>query len=77
MIELALAAGAAVIAIFLAFLNGQSSGATKERAKQDAERIKAQDELLSMRREADKAKQEAASLSDEEARQEALKWAKR
>lgn len=77
MIELALAAGAAVIAIFLAFLKGQSSGATKERAKQDAERIKAQDELLSMRREADKVKQDAASLSDEEARQETLKWAKR
>lgn len=77
MVELALAAGAAVIAIFLAFLKGQSSGATKERAKQDAERIKAQDELLSMRREADEAKQDAASLSDDEAKQEALRWAKR
>lgn len=77
MIELALAAGAAVIAIFLAFLKGQSTGATKERAKQDAERIKAQDELLSMHREADNAKKDAASLSDDEAKQEALKWAKR
>lgn len=43
MIELALAAGAAVIASFLAFLKGQSSGAAKNEAKHQAARSKAID----------------------------------
>lgn len=35
--------GAAVIAVIVAFFKGTMSGAAKERAKQDAERIKARD----------------------------------
>lgn len=43
MIELAIAAGAAVVAIFLAFLKGQSTGAARNEAKHQVERIKARD----------------------------------
>lgn len=35
--------GAAFIAVIVAFFKGSTSGAAKERAKQDAERIKARD----------------------------------
>lgn len=43
MTELLITLGGFLAALALAYFKGQSTGATKERAKQDAERIKARD----------------------------------
>lgn len=72
-----LAIGGGFIAVLVAFFKGRVSGAQKERAKQDRARIEALGDRLEMDRESTAAERQAAGMSDEEARKEALKWARR
>lgn len=56
---------------------GRKDGNTKATNVSLKKEAAAKDEILEMHREATKAEIEAARLSDEEARKEALKWAGR
>lgn len=67
------AAGAAILGL----LKYRSSVIKGERAKRMAEMLASAEDRLEMDREATEAERAAARLSDEEARKEALKWAKR
>ena len=71
------AAGAGIAALVAAYLKISSDATAKERAKTAQRTIAAKDEQLEMHREATKAERDAAALSDEQARKEAMKWARR
>ena len=51
-------------------------GAGREREKQTGDKLKAAEERLEMDREATGAERKAAGMTDDEARKEALRWAK-
>lgn len=59
--------GAAVIGIVVAFFKGSTSGAAKERARQDAERTKARDV-------ADDVDNDIGAMPPDSAREELRKW---
>ena len=65
-----LAAGGTVIALFIAFIRGQSAGANKERAKQLQERQEA-------RTIADEVDNDVGAMVPSEARKELSEWSKR
>jgi len=65
--------GALGVALWRAFAAGKKS-AEGEQAVEDREAVK---ERLEMHRDATEAERKAAGMSDDEAKQEALKWAKR
>lgn len=65
-----LAAGGTVIALFIAFIRGQSAGASKERAKQLQERQEA-------RTIADEVENDVGTIPPSKAREELGKWSKR
>lgn len=71
------AAGAVVGALATAYLKGRGEGVAKEKAKAAKRESAAKDEQLEMHREATEAAREAAALSDEQARKEAMQWARR
>lgn len=71
------AIGAVFGALATAYLKGRGEGEAKEKAKTAQRTIAAKDEQLEMHREATKAERDAAALSDEQARREAMKWARR
>ena len=64
-----LAAGGTIIALFLAFIRGQSAGASKERAKQLQERQEA-------RTIADEVDNDVGAMPPSEARKELSEWSK-
>jgi outer membrane murein-binding lipoprotein Lpp len=66
---------AGIVALFGA-LKWRSSIIKGERAKQAADKLAAAEDRLEMDREATAVERAAARLSDDEARKEALKWAK-
>lgn len=61
--------GAAIIAIFLAYMNGRVSGAEKERHKQAQARQKARDKAAKIDSEVD-------AMKGDEAREELSKWSR-
>lgn len=65
-----LAAGSAVVALFIAFIRGQSAGSSKERAKQLQERQEA-------RTIADEVDNDVGAMPPSEARKELGEWSKR
>ncbi|WEX07360.1 hypothetical protein [Chelativorans sp. AA-79] len=67
---------AVLLVIWRAFATGRASGRNEERARTSAERSESVEERLEMHREATEAERRAAGTTDEEARKEALKWAK-
>lgn len=67
---------AAVLAVLAGF-GLRRSGANAEKAKQVARDNKALGERLEMDREATAAERRAAGMTDEEARTEAMSWARR
>jgi len=67
-----LVAAAAGAGTLLAYIMGRRTGGEKR----DRERLKARQERLDMRQEGDKARQDAEALSDEKAREEALRWSR-
>lgn len=71
------AIGAAFVAIAAVYLKGQGAGAAKEQAKAARREIAARDEQLEMYREATEAERAAAAMTDKQAREEAMKWARR
>lgn len=71
------AAGAGIAALVAAYFKISSDAVAKERAKAAQRTIAAKEEQLEMHREATKAERDAAALSEEHARREAMKWAKR
>ena len=58
------------------YAKGVLTGAKKERAKTMAKDLKAAEDRLEMDREATAAERQAAGMTDDEARAEALKWAR-
>jgi outer membrane murein-binding lipoprotein Lpp len=72
-----LAAGGFLVTLFLAYVRGRVTGGQRERKKRDAEKVRAAEDRLEMDREATDAERNAAGMADEEARREALKWARR
>ncbi|MDI6814067.1 MAG: hypothetical protein QMD99_22890 [Rhizobiaceae bacterium] len=72
-----IAAGTAVAAIAVAYFKGQSSATAKERLKAAKREIAAKDEQLEMMREATEEERKIAAMTDEQARNEALRWARR
>lgn len=71
-----LAAAGAIGAAFL-YRTGLKRGSAAERAKQAERDRKAREERLEMHREATDAEREAAAMTDEEARKEAMKWSRK
>jgi outer membrane murein-binding lipoprotein Lpp len=70
--------GGAILAAFVAtYVKGRLSGAKLERQKQAAGNLAAAEDRLEMDREATAAERNAAGMTDDEARAEAMKWAKR
>lgn len=68
-----------VLAVVLAVVGGfglRRSGANAEKAKQAVRDVNAVEERLEMEREATAAEGQAAGMTDEEARKEAMRWAK-
>lgn len=59
------------------YLKGRGDGAARAKTAGLRKTIAAKDEQLEMHREATQAERDAAALSDEAARKEALKWARR
>lgn len=55
----------------------RQSGVNAERARQAREKLAAAEDRLEMHREATTAEQRAAGMRDDEARKEAMRWAKR
>lgn len=72
-----LAAVGGIATVVFAYLKGSSNGAAKAENKSLKQSLASKDEQLEMHREATAAELEAARLSDEAARKEAEKWAKR
>lgn len=72
-----LTAGAAVVALIGIILKSRLDGARLEREKRDAEKLRAAEDRLAMDREAMEEDRKAAGMSDVEAREEAMKWARR
>ncbi len=70
-------AGGAVVALLLAYIKGGIDTARKVEAKRAAEKLEAAEERIEMDREASEAERKAAGMSDEQAKQEALRWARR
>lgn len=70
-------AGAVIVAVAMAWFRGRSDGARTERAERAERDIRAARDRLAMNREGDAAERDAKSLSDEEARKEALRWSNR
>lgn len=68
---------AVIAAIAGAWLKGRSSGVKSERAKQTAGKLAAAEDRLEMDREATDIERLAAGMTDEQARDEAMKWSKR
>ncbi len=66
-----------IASIATAFLKGRSAGKQGEQAKQAQAERRAAEERSKMQQEGSAAEQHAASLSDAEAREEALKWARK
>lgn len=60
-----------------AYFKGRGDGSAKAETKSLRKEIDARDEQLEMHREATKAERDAAAMSDQKAREEALRWAKR
>lgn len=75
--SLLIAAGGAVVALLLAYIKGGADTAKKEKAKRAADKLQAAEDRLEMDREASDAERKAASMSDDEARREAMKWARK
>lgn len=71
------AAGGGLVLLLATYLKGRLAGAARERDKQTADKLKAAEDRLEMDREATAEERKASGRTDEEARQEALKWAKR
>lgn len=71
------AAGAAIAALAVAYFKGQSSATAKEKLKAAKRDAAAKEEQLEMHRESTKAERDAAAMSEEKARKEALRWARR
>lgn len=71
-----LAAGGAVVALLIAYIKGGMDTARKAEAKQTADKLRAAEDRLEMDREATEAERKASGMTDEEARREAMKWAK-
>ncbi len=71
------AVGAVFGALAAAYLKGRGEGAAKEQAKTAQREIAARDEQLEMYREATEAERAAAAMTDEQARKEAMQWARR
>lgn len=67
---------AVLAAIAAAWFKGRSSGVKSERDKQTVGELVATQDQLEMYREATAAEKEAAQLSDDDARKEAMKWVK-
>ena len=72
-----LTAGGAIVAILGLVFKSRLDGARLERAKHDAEKLKAAEGRLEMHREATDAERKATGMSDSDARAEAMKWAKK
>lgn len=67
-----------VVAAFIStYARGRLSGARLERDKQAAGNLAAAEDRLEMDREATAAERKAAGMTDDEARVEAMKWARR
>ena len=66
-----LTAGAGLLALLWAYMQGRISGARREQAKQTAEKLRAAEDRLEMDREASDAERKATGMSDDEARAEA------
>ncbi|HWK14653.1 MAG TPA: hypothetical protein VNS02_09680 [Rhizobiaceae bacterium] len=68
---------AALVGAAVLYVKGRSDGAAKAANKSLKDKLASKEEQLEMHREANDAEREAAGLSDEAARKEALKWARR
>lgn len=77
MMELAIGAGAAILAIIWAIFTGRSWGKSSAEAKQADRDRKAAAERIEMAGEGSAIEAGQSAKSDEEARQEALRWSKR
>lgn len=80
MLALALQHWPAIVAAVVAVFGGwklRQSGVNAERARQAREKLAAAEDRLEMHREATTAGQRAAAMRNDEARKEAMRWAKR
>jgi len=68
---------AALVGAVALYIKGRSDGAAKAENKSLKDQVASKDEQLEMHREANAAEREAAGMSDDEARKEAMKWARR
>lgn len=68
---------AALAAVATFYVKGRSDGSAKAENKALRQTIKAKDEQLEMHREATQDERDAAALSDDQARKEAMKWSNR
>ncbi|HWK13246.1 MAG TPA: hypothetical protein VNS02_02540 [Rhizobiaceae bacterium] len=68
---------AALVGAVALYVKGRSDGAAKAENKSLKDKLASKEEQLEMHREANAAEREAAGMSDDDARQEALKWARR
>lgn len=66
--------GATIVALAAAYLGGRKAGAAKAETTSLKKEAAAKDELLEMHREADAQELEAARMSEEQARKEAMTW---
>jgi outer membrane murein-binding lipoprotein Lpp len=65
------------VAAVAAYLRGRVAGKKLQEAKQTAEKLRAAEDRLEMDREATAEERKASAMSDDEARREAMRWAKR
>ncbi|MEI5680512.1 MULTISPECIES: hypothetical protein [unclassified Mesorhizobium] len=69
--------GAVFLLWLITILKAVLWGAGREREKQAGDKLAAAEERLEMDREATAAERQAAGMSDDEARKEAMRWAER
>lgn len=72
-----LMASGGAVALWFAYIFGRKSGTAVAEARRERERLAAERERHEMDREATAAEKRAAGMTDEEAREEAMKWARR
>jgi len=68
---------AALVGAVALYFKGRRDGAAKAENKSLKDQVTSKEEQLEMHREANAAEREAAGMSDDEARKEAMKWARR
>lgn len=71
------AAGGGLVAVLLALWRAFAAGKAAERGRQSKRDLKAAEDRLEMHREASEIERRARDLTDDQARQEAERWARR